>query len=174
MVVNGGKGSSHTDEIHKPSICYRMKRKKRVILFMATCKWRKNISNLDTKGVQEVVTWNPVLSERLGSKNSIERRGNGKAFWSQPRDTVLVLCKSVSQKLSVDVQLLCSFWALSPLFLPYIQQACPSPSQTVISDFRSSGPIRFPSKNIPNPNNLYHLCYSISLPGPHFLMPKKI
>lgn len=43
-------------------------KKIKVILFVATYKWRKKTGNLDTKLVQEVVMWNPIFSARPGSR----------------------------------------------------------------------------------------------------------
>lgn len=136
----GEKCNPHTDEVHKPLICHR-RQKIKIILFVATCKWRR-IGNLNTKRAKEVVTWNLKFSARSGGKNEIiEKRQWGNIL--VPEMVVLILGKSVNRNVSVGVAII-FFLRISPLLLLYTQHVPPSPSQIVVSDFKSSSsPVRF-------------------------------
>lgn len=140
-------------------------KKIKVILFVATCKWRKKIGNLDTKIVQEEVMWNPgqcSLPDQEAERNRWEEAmakhcGLSPEMLCSHQLTSSYLCKQ---------QLFFSFWVLSLLLLSYTQHTSPSPSQTTVSDSKSSSsPIRFTFKNTPNPNNFCHLYNFISLPA---------
>ena len=76
------------------------------------------------------------------------KRDKGKTFWSQLRDTVLIVSKSFTKELSVEMAIFLFFLSIIRHLFRSHTPPTPSPSEIVVSYFKwSSRPLRFTFKH---------------------------